>query len=121
MLVALCERADWASPRPSTFHVDGHYLSREDLLAQSWFDSEEVYFLSTMQCGKYPNDVPAVNRTIRRRSTAGPVHIPAPPLLPDYNHNMGGVDLADNILKHYSIGRKTRADRRIINHGIKFL
>ena len=96
------------------------YLSRGDLLAQSWFDSKEVYFLSTMHCGKYPDDAPAVNRTVRRRSAAGPIDVPAPPLLRDYNHYMGGVDLADNILKHYSIGRKTfRAYRRIVYHGIE--
>ena len=71
-----------------------------------------------MHCGKYPDDAPAVNCTVRRRSAAGPIYVPAPPLLHDYNHYMGGVDLADNIPKHYSIGRKTfRAYRRLVKNS----
>ena len=124
MRVALCEKADWAIYFPRERHARGTAsdLSRGELLAQNWFDSKEVNFLSTMHCGKYPSDVAAVNHTVRRRSDAIPIDGPTPPLLHYYYRYMGGVDLADNILKHYSIRRKTvHAYRRIINHGIKFL
>lgn len=108
-------------PRRGRFkHCMTSYLSFGDLLAQSWFDSKEVYFLSTIHSGEYPADRPIANRTIRHRSAAGPIDVPAPPLLHNYNHYMGGVDLADNILQHYSIGRKTfRAYRRILYHGVE--
>ena len=107
---------------PRGRHVRGtaRYLSNGDLLAQSWFDSKEVYFLTTLHSAEYSADTPAANRTVRRRAANGAIDVPAPPLLHDYNHYMGGVDLADNIIKHYSIGRKTfRAYRRILFYGVE--
>ena len=96
------------------------YRTSGEQLAQSWFDNKGVYFLSTMHTAEYPVDTPEVDRTVRRRAANGVIDVVAPPLLRDYNHYMGGVDLADNIIKHYSIGRKTfRAYRRILFHGIE--
>lgn len=101
-------------------HGTTSYLTCGDLLAQSWSDSKEVYFLSTIHSGQYPASRPIANRTVRRRDSTGPIDVPAPSLLHDYNHYMGGVDLADIILQHYGIGRKTfQAYRRILYHGIE--
>ena len=99
-----------------------HYLSSGNLLAQSWFDSKEVYFLSTIHAAEYSADTPDANHTVRRCAANGPIDVLVPPLLHDYNHYMGGVDLADNIIKHYSIGRKTfRAYRRVLYYGIELV
>ena len=96
------------------------YRRRGDQLAQCWFDSKGVYFLSTIHAAEHPADTPDAEHTVRRRAANGTIDVPAPPLLHDYNHHMGGVDLADNIIKHYSIGRKTfRAYRRILYHGME--
>ena len=96
------------------------YRTRDDLLATCWYDSKGVYFLSTLHSAKYRDGTPAADQTVRRRSPNGPIDVPAPPLLHDYNKFMGGVDLADAILKNYSIGRKTfRAYRRILYYCIE--
>ncbi|KAI0243174.1 PiggyBac transposable element-derived protein 4, partial [Lamellibrachia satsuma] len=103
-------------------HVRGtsSYLTSGNLLAQSWYDSKEVYFLSTIHPAEYPADTPDADRTVRRRSPNGTIDVAAPPLLHDYNHYMGGVNLADIIIKHYSIGQKTfRAYRRILFYAIE--
>ncbi|KAK2155792.1 hypothetical protein LSH36_231g03018 [Paralvinella palmiformis] len=67
------------------------YLSCECLLAQSWFDSKGVYFLSTIHTANYSEETPAADRTVRHRSAAGAIDVATPPLLCDYNCYMGGV------------------------------
>ncbi|KAK2140099.1 hypothetical protein LSH36_1486g00001, partial [Paralvinella palmiformis] len=47
------------------------YFSCGCLLAQNWFDSKGVYFLSTIHTANYSLETPAADRTIRRRSSAG--------------------------------------------------
>ena len=85
-----------------------NFLTKPPLLAQSWYDSKEVYFLSTIHEGKYPATVPADQQSVIRKGPNGPMNVVCPPLLHDYNKYMGGVDLVDNVLKHYSCWRKTR-------------
>ena len=45
-----------------------NYLSNGELFAQSWIDSKEVYFLSTIDRAQHPVDIPEANRSVRRRS-----------------------------------------------------
>ena len=54
----------------------------------AWKDSSMVYCLSN-GCDNYTFD------TCKRRSIEGPITIPRPTVVGNYNSNMGGVDLAD--------------------------
>jgi DNA polymerase III epsilon subunit-like protein len=54
----------------------------------AWKDSSMVYCLSN-GCDNFTFDC------CRRRSSNGPIDIPRPTVIGDYNVNMGGVDLAD--------------------------
>jgi hypothetical protein len=73
---------------------------RENLLALKWTDKRDVSILSTKhtaQCSVLLNKVD--------RNTGDPVSKPSAIL--DYNCNMGGVDLSDQLNKYYSMRRKT--------------
>jgi hypothetical protein len=73
---------------------------RENLLALKWTDKRDVSILSTKhtaQCSVLLNKVD--------RNTVDPVSKPSAIL--DYNCNMGGVDLSDQLNKYYSMRRKT--------------
>ena len=51
-------------PRGRQIRGTTHYLSSGNLLAQSWFDSKEVYFLSTIHVVEYSADTPDANHTV---------------------------------------------------------
>lgn len=74
------------------------------ILAQSWKDSKEVFFLSTIHNPEYEPHIPEANRRVKRRGG----EVTCPPLLHDYNKNMGGVDLNDQMRKYYNMGRRSK-------------
>ena len=84
----------------------GEYLWRSDgqLVAIGWLDKRPVYLLSTIHPPS--SDVPT---TILRREGRGERQpLPCPPAQVDYQKFMGGVDLADQMLKSFSVVRKSR-------------
>nr|XP_039250401.1 piggyBac transposable element-derived protein 4-like isoform X2 [Styela clava] len=93
------------------------------LLAQSWVDNRVVYFLSTFHEPEYdPADTgkKTVKRKVRRGHLTDSIEIPCPPLLKDYNANMGGVDLSDQMRKYYNLTRRSRVwYRRIFSYLIE--
>ena len=79
------------------------YRSHGPLLAAVWFDRRFVYFLSTMHVGESRGD------TVKRRNPDGTAtHVPCPPLLPDYQQYMRGVDRGDQLIGCYNLGRRSK-------------
>ena len=64
-----------------------------------WWDNRDVYAMSTL----YSNDMTKVKRHV----DGSVKEIPCPEIIADYNSFMGGVDLADQAMCYYSLGRKT--------------
>ena len=64
-----------------------------------WSDNRDVYALSTF--------VSDATTQVRRRGGSASISISCPEIIHDYNHFMGGVDLADQAMCYYSVGRKT--------------
>jgi len=79
------------------------YLSHGPLLAATWYDRRYVHFLSTMHVAEFPGI------TVRRRNPDGSAtNVPCPPLLPDYQQYMRGVDRGDQLIGCYNIGRRSK-------------
>ena len=79
------------------------YLSNGPLVAAVWYDRRYVYFLSTMHLGASRGD------TVKRRNPDGrSVDVSCPPLLPDYQQYMRGVDRGDQMVGYYNIGRRSK-------------
>jgi len=80
------------------------YRSNGPLLAVAWFDRKYVYFITTMHRAETTDPC-----TIRRRNQDGSrVDVPCPPLLPDYQQYMRGVDRGDQLVGFYNVGRRSR-------------
>ena len=87
--------------KPNRGYYD--YLSNGPLLAAAWYDRRYVYFLSTMHVGASQGD------TVKRRNPDGTsTNVPCPPLLPDYQQYMRGVDRGDQLIGYYNIGRRSK-------------
>lgn len=65
-----------------------------------WHDRKDVYAMSTIVGDELT--------TVKRRgATSGSrVDVVCPEIIADYNQYMGGVDLADQFICYYSVGRK---------------
>ncbi|XP_021342234.1 piggyBac transposable element-derived protein 4-like [Mizuhopecten yessoensis] len=72
---------------------------RGSLLTVKWTDKRDVYMLSTKH-------EPTMSLTNKVDRTMGEP-IVKPTVIIDYNRNMGGVDLADQLGKYYTITRRT--------------
>ena len=80
-----------------------NYLSNGLLLAAAWYDRRYVYFLSTLHVGASCGD------TVKRRNPDGTsTNVLCPPLLPDYQQYMRGVDRGDQLVGYYNIGRRSK-------------
>ena len=80
------------------------YRSNGPLLAVAWFDRKYVYFITTMHRAETTEPC-----TIRRRNQDGSrLDVPCPPLLPDYQQYMRGVDRGDQLVGFYNVGRRSR-------------
>jgi len=83
--------------------VSREYRSNGPLLAVSWFDRRNVYFLSTMHKAECDEAI-----TIRRKNPDGSQpNVECPLLLPDYQQYMRGVDRGDQLIGYYNIGRRS--------------
>ena len=97
----------------------GHYQFRihDQLVAMSWFDRRGVYLLSTIHPPKNPD---GTLPTIPRKNGREQVDVPCPPAQVDYQKYMGGVDLSDQLIKTFSVVRKSRkAWKKLLGHGLE--
>lgn len=68
--------------------------------------SSYVGIKSRTETEKNKDSVETVSRFVR--STKRRVDVPCPPMIREYNHHMGGVDMADGLIGRYHIRIKTR-------------
>ena len=78
---------------------DSKFLFHKNTTACRWYDNKDVYCLSTIFNGSLT--------TVRRQVEKETRDISCPEMIADYNKYMGGVDLADQAMCYYSVGRKT--------------
>ena len=79
------------------------YLSCGPLLAAVWFDRRFVYFVSTLHNAEQYGD------TIPWYAQDGSIiDVPCPPLLPDYQKYMRGVNRGDQLIGCYNMGRRSK-------------
>ena len=82
------------------------YRSNGPLLAVLWRDNRYIYFVSTLHRAEGTGEEPV---TVKRRQANGSrIDIPCPPLLPDYQAFMRGVDRSDQMIGFYNIGRRSK-------------
>lgn len=79
-----------------------------------WRDNKDVYAISTA----YSDHLTYVKRPVESAT-----NVSCPYIIHDYNTFMGGVDLADQLMCYYSVGRKSmklwqRVLWRMIDHCI---
>ena len=91
------------------------YSSNGPLLAAVWYDRRYVYFLSTLHVGE------SRGATVRRKNLDGSsTDVPCPPLLPDYQQYMRGVDRGDQLIGCYNVGRRSKKWwKRVFAHLIE--
>lgn len=96
----------------------GEYLWRSDgqLVAIGWLDKRPVYLLSTI----HPPSTDVPTTILRREGRGERQPLPCPPAQVDYQKFMGGVDLADQMLKSFSVVRKSReAWKKLFAYGLE--
>ena len=105
----------------ASVHNRGHYkyVSNGPLLACSWVDKRTSYFLCILHPANLP---PGTNPpTVKRKTLDGSqTNVECPPLLPDYQAFMRGVDRGDQAIAYYNIGRRsTKWWKRIFSYMIE--
>ena len=92
------------------------YRSNGPLLAAVWFDRRFIYFLSTMHSAESSTPV-----TVKRTNQDGSRNdVPCPPLLPDYQQYMRGVDRGDQLIGCYNVGRRSKKWwKRVFAHTLE--
>ena len=80
------------------------YCSNGPVLAAVWFDKRFIHFLSTLHCPE------SATTTLvdRRNPDVSKTAVSCPPLLPDYQQYMRGVDRGDQLIGFYNIGRRSK-------------
>lgn len=80
-------------------------MKHGDITACKFFEKREVHLLSTCHTN--------MTTTVRRRGSSEDMTIPL--MVHHYNDSMGGVDIADQYMVYYAIGRKSmKWYRRVI-------
>lgn len=81
---------------------DYHTASSDGMTVTVWKDTKDVSFISNVHSSKGHD-------TVGRKQKHGSVkNISAPPVVKDYNANMGAIDRHDQLKKSYAIDRKSR-------------
>ena len=75
-------------------------MQRDAMVAVVWHDKRDVRIIST---NSQPTD-----EIVKRRSGHILTDVPCPSVIMNYNKNMGGVDLADQLRSYYEIGRNAK-------------
>lgn len=89
----------------------GDYIWRShgSLVAMAWYDKRPVYYNNSLISTIHLPESVGAPTTFLRHSQAGPCEpVPCPPAQCAFQENMGGVDLADQILQSFSVIRKSR-------------
>ena len=81
------------------------YQASPPLLACAWKDRRIINFLTTMHKATGPT---RVLRTVVSDGRVTREAVTCPPLLPDYQAFMRGVDRADQLIGYYNIGRRSK-------------
>ena len=80
---------------------DFHSASSHSITVTVWKDTKDVSFISNVHSSSGQD-------TVGRRQKDGSVHaITAPPVVNDYNNNMGAIEKHDQLKKSYDIDRKS--------------
>ena len=75
------------------------FAFHDNITVVKWCDNRDVYAISTL----YSNSMTRVKHQVDGNAK----EIPCPEIIEDYNTFMGGVDMADQAMCYYSLGRKT--------------
>ena len=81
------------------------YRCSSPLVAWIWKDRRIIYFLSNMHEVCTPTSVP---RTVVSDGKVTREEVTCPPLLPDYQALMRGVDRRDQLIGYYNLSRRSR-------------
>lgn len=81
---------------------DYHTASADGITITIWKDTKDVSFITNCHSSKGQETVS------RKKKKGSRVIISAPPVLKDYNNNMGAIDKNDQLKKTYAIDRKSR-------------
>ena len=82
------------------------YRSNGPLLAAFWVDRRFIHFLTTLHTALPSSG--AVTTIMRREADGSRVEVQCPPLLPDYQTYMRGVDRGDQMIGFYNAGRRSK-------------
>ena len=82
------------------------YRSNGPLLAVFWRDKRYIYFISTIHGAGLCDGSPVT--VLRRQQDGSQIPIVCPPLLPDYQACMRGVDRGDQMIGCYNVGRRSK-------------
>lgn len=97
----------------------GDYLwkAHNQLVATAWNDNRVVYHISTI----HPLDLEGQPAKIKRKRGRGHSEdINCPPAQLDYQKYMGGVDLADQLVKTFSVIHKSqKAWKKLFGYGLE--
>ena len=76
----------------------------DPILASVWKDKRIIHFLSTIHVAQASSPV-----TVQRREKDGTRrNVECPPLLPDYQSFMRGIDRGDQLMGYYNVGRRSK-------------
>ncbi len=78
---------------------DCKFYYHKDLTVVKWRDNRDVFALSTYLSNEHTS--------VKRRVGPDLLDVPCPEIIADYNQFMGGVDMVDQYMCYYSIGRKS--------------
>lgn len=93
------------------------YRSKGPLLAVVWFDRRYINFLSTLHVAEASAGPTTV---LRHQQDGSRVAVECPPLLPDYQQYMRGVDRGDQLIGLYNVGRRSKKWwKRLFSHIIE--
>ena len=79
-----------------------HSATAEGITGTVWKDTKDVSFLSNVHSSTGQDNVS------RKKQDGSAVVITAPPVVKDYNNNMGAIDKNDQLKKTYAIDRKSK-------------
>lgn len=107
-----------AIPKQQERHLArGHYqwqMSDKKLLAVSWFDEASLHIHPPKNDG---HSLPNAQRKVRKGQA---IAVPCPPAHCDYQKYMGGVDLSDQLIKNFSVIRKSKkAWKKLFGYGLE--
>ena len=83
------------------------YRCSPPLLACVWKDKRIINFLSTMHEAEAATPTTILRTTVQGQEVTGE-EVTCPPLLPDYQAYMRGVDRGDQLIGYYNIGRRSK-------------